>query len=155
MEKTLYIWAEHSSNIRAEHSSLSSQKHNKAHPSSPFREYVLARVFHFAPSINILYFQAVANARLVGAQIAYLIQILNDATGVSTKSVHIIGHSLGAHIAGYTGKRLARKNVTLGRITGMDSDIVLSVIYSNVDCKLEINNTLSVFCPCTQCQTSN
>ena len=65
-------------------------------------------------------FQAVANARLVGAQIAYLIQILNHVTGVSTKSVHIIGHSLGAHIAGYAGKRLANENFTLGRISGME-----------------------------------
>ncbi|XP_028403781.1 pancreatic lipase-related protein 2-like [Dendronephthya gigantea] len=73
-----------------------------------------------ASYLTMFYLRAVANARLVGAQIAYLIQILNDVTGVRTKSVHIIGHSLGAHIAGYAGKRLARKGLSIGRITGLD-----------------------------------
>lgn len=49
---------------------------------------------------------------------AHLIQVLNDVTGVSTKLVHIIGHSLGAHIAGFAGKRLATNNHALGRISG-------------------------------------
>ncbi|KAF8788389.1 Pancreatic triacylglycerol lipase like protein [Argiope bruennichi] len=35
-------------------------------------------------------------------------------TGITPESVHIIGHSLGSHIAGYAGKRLR----SLGRITG-------------------------------------
>ncbi len=74
---------------------------------------------YLSTQINIsLLFQAVANTRLVGAQIAYLIEVLNDVTGIPTKSVHIIGHSLGAHVAGYVGKRLTRKNFTLGRISG-------------------------------------
>ncbi|XP_028403774.1 pancreatic lipase-related protein 2-like [Dendronephthya gigantea] len=73
-----------------------------------------------ASYLTMFYLRAVANARLVGAQIAYLVQMLNDVTGVRTKSVHIIGHSLGAHIAGYAGKRLARKDLTIGRITGLD-----------------------------------
>ena len=73
-----------------------------------------------ASYLALSYIKAAANARLVGAQIAYLIEILKDVTGVQTKSVHIIGHSLGAHIAGYAGKRLARKNFTIGRITGLD-----------------------------------
>ena len=77
------------------------------------------QLFAWPPGLTLL-FQAVANARLVGAQIAYLIQILNHVTGVSTKSVHIIGHSLGAHIAGYAGKRLANEKFTLGRISGME-----------------------------------
>ena len=63
--------------------------------------------------------QAAANARLVGAQIAHLLEVLYDVKGISTISVHIIGHSLGAHIAGYAGKRLSRKNFTLGRISGI------------------------------------
>ena len=52
---------------------------------------------------------------------AYLIQVLNDVTGVSTNLVHLIGHSLGAHIAGYAGKRLAANHYTLGRISGTET----------------------------------
>lgn len=32
------------------------------------------------------------------------------------KTMHILGHSLGSHVAGYAGERLKR----LGRITGLD-----------------------------------
>lgn len=39
---------------------------------------------------------------------------MQSIVGLEPENVHIIGHSLGAHIAGYAGKRL--KN--LGRITG-------------------------------------
>ncbi|GFQ89031.1 pancreatic triacylglycerol lipase [Trichonephila clavata] len=63
-----------------------------------------------------LYEQAVANTRVVGAEIAVFIQELQKRTGIKPESVHIIGHSLGSHIAGYAGKRLK----SLGRITAMD-----------------------------------
>ncbi|XP_055940542.1 pancreatic triacylglycerol lipase-like [Argiope bruennichi] len=63
-----------------------------------------------------LYEQAVANTRVVGAEIAVFVQELQKRTGITPESVHIIGHSLGSHIAGYAGKRLR----SLGRITAMD-----------------------------------
>lgn len=69
---------------------------------------------------TMYYVKAVANTPLVGAKITYLVQTLNKVTGVNPQSIHIIGHSLGAHIAGYAGKRLARRNLLLGRITGLD-----------------------------------
>ncbi|KAK7101243.1 hypothetical protein V1264_024054 [Littorina saxatilis] len=62
------------------------------------------------------YGQAAANTRVVGAQVAQLIKSLVDRYDSNESTVHIIGHSLGAHIAGYTGERLAG----LGRITGLD-----------------------------------
>ncbi|XP_033111037.1 pancreatic triacylglycerol lipase-like [Anneissia japonica] len=43
--------------------------------------------------------------------------MLKNIAGISFSSVHLIGHSLGAHIAGYAGERLNG----LGRITGLDS----------------------------------
>lgn len=61
------------------------------------------------------YVQATANTRLVGAEIAYMIKFLQKK-GLKTKDVHLIGHSLGSHTAGYAGR--ATKN--LGRITGLD-----------------------------------
>ncbi|KAK3090926.1 hypothetical protein FSP39_015779 [Pinctada imbricata] len=60
------------------------------------------------------YTQATANTRLVGAEIAKLIKILKEHTGANPADFHIIGHSLGAHIAGYAGER----TMNLGRITG-------------------------------------
>ncbi len=41
---------------------------------------------------------------------------LQDNHGLNPKDVHIIGHSLGAHTAGYAGEHINK----LGRITGLD-----------------------------------
>ncbi|GFS42168.1 pancreatic lipase-related protein 2 [Nephila pilipes] len=62
------------------------------------------------------YSVTVANSRLVGAQIAHFITYLYKTMGVSPESFHLIGHSVGAHVAGYAGERLHK----LGRITGLD-----------------------------------
>ncbi|XP_072757974.1 uncharacterized protein [Anoplolepis gracilipes] len=58
------------------------------------------------------YVRAAANARLVGRQLAKLIRNLN----VPLEKVHMIGFSLGAHVAGFAGAEL--ENVS--RITGLD-----------------------------------
>lgn len=63
------------------------------------------------------YFQASSNARIVGAEIAVFVRFLHDKVGISMSNVHIVGHSLGAHIAGYAGASLKGK---LGRITALD-----------------------------------
>ncbi|KAK7100886.1 hypothetical protein V1264_023753 [Littorina saxatilis] len=63
-----------------------------------------------------LYGQATANTRVVGAMIAQLIMFMKNVTGARPEDMHILGHSLGAHVAGYAGERLTY----LGRITGMD-----------------------------------
>ena len=60
------------------------------------------------------YDQATANTRVVGAQVAQLIDALMNVTSATEGSFHIIGHSLGAHIAGYAGERVSH----IGRITG-------------------------------------
>ncbi|KAL1116690.1 hypothetical protein AAG570_005162, partial [Ranatra chinensis] len=63
-----------------------------------------------------LYTQATANTRLVGLELAYFINYLKDNYKLDPGQVHIIGHSLGAHTAGYAGERIPG----LGRITGLD-----------------------------------
>ncbi|XP_054708915.1 pancreatic lipase-related protein 2-like [Uloborus diversus] len=62
------------------------------------------------------YYQATANTRVVGAEVALMVQTLEKYKGIKREDCHIIGHSLGSHIAGYAGARLK----TLGRITGCD-----------------------------------
>ncbi|KAG8189510.1 hypothetical protein JTE90_008472 [Oedothorax gibbosus] len=74
------------------------------------------------------YTQATANTRVVGAEIALLIQTLQKYKGVNPMDCHIVGHSLGAHIAGYAGERL---NKTLGRITGKTREALLEI---SVEC---------------------
>ncbi|XP_046390064.1 pancreatic lipase-related protein 2-like [Ischnura elegans] len=62
------------------------------------------------------YNQAAVNTRVVGLEIAYLVNTLIKTRGASADSFHLIGHSLGAHTAGYAGERIPG----LGRITGLD-----------------------------------
>ncbi|KAG8191717.1 hypothetical protein JTE90_008782 [Oedothorax gibbosus] len=62
------------------------------------------------------YTQAVANARVVAAQLAHVINTLEITRGLQPSLVHLIGHSLGAHLVGFAGKRIKG----FGRITGLD-----------------------------------
>ena len=56
--------------------------------------------------------------------IQYMNVMLQVHVGVNTKYIHIIGHSLGAHLSGYIGNTLkTRYGLTLGRITGNQSVI--------------------------------
>ncbi|XP_043465079.1 pancreatic triacylglycerol lipase-like isoform X1 [Leptopilina heterotoma] len=64
-----------------------------------------------------LYTQATANTRLVGLEIANLVKHLQVNYGLDMSEVHLIGHSLGAHTAGYAGEKLGG---AIGRITGLD-----------------------------------
>ncbi|XP_068113986.1 pancreatic triacylglycerol lipase-like [Hyperolius riggenbachi] len=62
------------------------------------------------------YTQAANNIRVVGAEIAYFVDYLSKTYGYSPSNVHLIGHSLGAHVAGEAGKRMSG----ISRITGLD-----------------------------------
>lgn len=64
------------------------------------------------------YVQAAGNTRLVGAIIAELIKFLISQTQSSPDLYHIVGFSLGSHIAGYAGSRLQQDGIILGRVTG-------------------------------------
>lgn len=65
-----------------------------------------------APDYN----QAVSNTRMVATQTRLIIEGLVQAGG-RLADIHIIGHSLGAHTAGSTGRQMDGK---VGRITGLD-----------------------------------
>lgn len=62
------------------------------------------------------YTVATANTRVVGAELANLLKSIEAELNYDRSYYHAIGHSLGAHIAGYCGDRLPG----LGRITALD-----------------------------------
>ncbi|XP_060092167.1 LOW QUALITY PROTEIN: endothelial lipase [Heteronotia binoei] len=64
-----------------------------------------------------LYTNAVNYTRVVGKEMAKLLDWLEEKEHFHLKNVHLLGYSLGAHVAGFAGN-YARG--TVGRITGMD-----------------------------------
>jgi len=66
---------------------------------------------------TIPYLQATANTQLVGRQLALLAAALVRQEA-SVADLHLVGHSLGAHIAGYAGNHTSGPQI--GRITGLD-----------------------------------
>ncbi|PNF28635.1 hypothetical protein B7P43_G08705 [Cryptotermes secundus] len=66
------------------------------------------------------YIAAVRNCQVVGLYLAKFLDYL-DSRGIPLSNVHIIGFSLGAEVAGYTGQNLRDdKDPKLPRITGLD-----------------------------------
>ncbi|XP_057178568.1 lipase member H isoform X2 [Triplophysa rosa] len=63
---------------------------------------------------NLNYFTAVANTRRTAANITGFIESM-EKEGTSLDSIHLIGVSLGAHVAGFIGAMLGGR---VGRITG-------------------------------------
>lgn len=66
------------------------------------------------------YDNAVGNTRMVGAQLQKLMCHLIRHHGAKARDFHLIGFSLGAHVAGFAGKRMNKKRRTIGRISGLD-----------------------------------
>ncbi|KAG8287439.1 Phospholipase A1 member A, variant 2 [Homalodisca vitripennis] len=62
---------------------------------------------------------AAANTQLIGRQLALLLVDI-ISLGTDPNSVHIIGFSLGAHVAGFAGRAVQQTGVHIGRITGLD-----------------------------------
>lgn len=71
-------------------------------------------------ALNRGYIPSVHYARLIGKRLANFLANL-ETFGANAEDFHLIGISLGAHIAGWTGKYFEQyKKRRLGRITGLD-----------------------------------
>ena len=73
--------------------------------------------------IDLTYRRPYQNTRIVGRHLGMFIKKLHDLFGVTYDSMHLIGHNMGAHVAGYAGKYLRdnlepKNQAKLGQITG-------------------------------------
>jgi pancreatic triacylglycerol lipase len=78
------------------------------------------------------YTVATADTQIVGVEIALLIEKLIAEKSMKAEDFHLIGHSLGAHISAYAGKRVQN----LGRITGLDA---AGPYFENTDLSVRLN----------------
>uniref|UniRef100_A0A8D2JQ83 phospholipase A1 n=1 Tax=Sciurus vulgaris TaxID=55149 RepID=A0A8D2JQ83_SCIVU len=73
-------------------------------------------VVDWLPLAHQLYTDAVNNTRMVGHSVARMLDWLQEKEDFSLRNVHLIGYSLGAHVAGYAGNFVKG---TVGRITAI------------------------------------
>ncbi|XP_017029819.1 lipase member H-A isoform X2 [Drosophila kikkawai] len=79
-------------------------------------------VADWGPVANLDYPTSRLAVKKVGRMLAKILEEFLQRHGISTDVVHVIGHSLGAHIAGRIGRYF---NGTLGRVTGLDPALPL------------------------------
>ncbi|XP_030768276.1 uncharacterized protein LOC115891834 isoform X2 [Sitophilus oryzae] len=84
------------------------------------------------------YVKASANTRLVGKQLSLLLRGMVDKNGLSLRDTHLIGFSLGAHIAGFAGADLGN----LSRITGLDP---AGPLFESQDTRARLDHTDAAF----------
>lgn len=89
---------------------------------------------------TINYIGARNRVEAVGIVVAGLLRSISQETGVDVRQMVIIGHSLGAHVAGFAGKNLGRN---LGTIVGLDAAFPLFSI-RDPEARLDFTDALYV-----------
>lgn len=78
-------------------------------------------VVNWSPISYSRYNEARIHTKTVAERIKSFTIFLTKHKLLILSSIHYIGHSLGAHIAGYVGSDIIKEyNKTIGRITGLD-----------------------------------
>ncbi|XP_056388249.1 pancreatic triacylglycerol lipase-like [Hyla sarda] len=85
-----------------------------------------------------LYTQAANNVRVVGAELAYFVNYLQEEFRYPLTNIYLIGHSLGAQVAGEAGKR----RPGIARITGLDP---AGPYFQNTPPEVRLNPSDAVF----------
>ncbi|KAF6217362.1 hypothetical protein GE061_001716 [Apolygus lucorum] len=91
------------------------------------RKAVQGRGFNFIGidwgdiAMNINYPYVAGMVRPVGHCVGKFLYFLITNTGLSLQNIHLVGHSLGAHVCGHAGKWLqTERGMKMDRITGVD-----------------------------------
>ncbi|XP_048001134.1 pancreatic lipase-related protein 2-like isoform X1 [Leguminivora glycinivorella] len=95
-----------------------------------------------SPLIHWLYLRSSTYVRYIGEKLGeVLVAMVNK--GLNPDAIHIIGHSLGAHISSFTGKTFTNlTGLQVGRITGLDP---AGPCFSHVDPDLRMKATDAIF----------
>lgn len=72
----------------------------------------------WAPGASSNYLKATANSRLAGAQVHRFLRFLVNKGHLNLDELRVVGHSIGAHVAGYAGQLLDGQ---IGHITALDA----------------------------------
>ncbi|RZC35443.1 inactive pancreatic lipase-related protein 1-like, partial [Asbolus verrucosus] len=98
-------------------------------------------VVDWARLAGLIYFNAVNHTLPVGNYVGQFLQFLEN-NSVDLKTVHIIGHSLGAHISGIAGACVGGR---IGRITGLDPAGPLFELLEQRDASESLDKTDALF----------
>ncbi|CAH2056931.1 unnamed protein product, partial [Iphiclides podalirius] len=91
-----------------------------------------------SPFIRWLYIRATTYVRFMGRKLGEVLAAM-VRSGTDPASIHMIGHSLGSHISGFTGKTLqSLTGRRLGRISALDP---AGPCFSNVEPDLRVKDT--------------
>lgn len=75
-------------------------------------------------STDLSYAMATLRAKRIGKDVSKFLKRITDDLTEGVENIHLIGHSLGAHIVGFTGKKLAG---WIPRITGISFYTVIKI----------------------------
>ena len=83
------------------------------------QDYNVIAVDWSKAALDTNYFNSAFNSQIAGSMVALFIKRLIHVFGAKAKTFHLVGHSLGAHVCGFAGKRFNSSD-KIGHISGLD-----------------------------------